>query len=217
MIGALEDEGDGDHAPVHVTNRVVVAASVAVTLLNLAYPLGQWAAWQPWARGDGLLWLWPIAAALTCVGMVTGAVLSLVQAHTRPLAPQFMRVALVALATAGIAVGVTDRVIQREIERFAARNRPVVAALERYERERGGPPPSLAALVPAYLPRVPATGIGAMPSFRLERGLAGWQLVVPSIPGGMARQLVFSPHGRPGVSPHDRQIGGWWLVDILDD
>jgi hypothetical protein len=70
--------------------------------------------------------------------------------------------------------------IREVLKEFAVRSRPVVAAIEAYEREKGHPPPDLQALVPGYLPSVPSTGMGAFPDFIYRAdGRGGWRLRVP--------------------------------------
>jgi hypothetical protein len=49
--------------------------------------------------------------------------------------------------------------------RLAERARPLVAAIGRYERERGAPPRALDRLVPDYLEEIPGTGIEAYPEY----------------------------------------------------
>jgi len=53
----------------------------------------------------------------------------------------------------------------RDFERLAERSKPLVAAIHAYEKDRGQPPPKLAALAPDYLPSVPGTGMSAYPEY----------------------------------------------------
>jgi hypothetical protein len=56
------------------------------------------------------------------------------------------------------------------MEACALRARPLIAAIEAYERDKSSPPTSLNSLVPIYLPAVPSTGMGAYPEFRYYIG-----------------------------------------------
>jgi hypothetical protein len=66
--------------------------------------------------------------------------------------------------------------------RAAERSRPLVDAIKRYVQEHGQPPETLAVLVPAYLVRVPRTGLLDYPNFIYTRftntqySLAWWDL-----------------------------------------
>jgi hypothetical protein len=53
--------------------------------------------------------------------------------------------------------------------RAAERSQPLVDAIRRYAQEHGEPPDTLAALVPAYLARVPRTGLLDYPDFIYTR------------------------------------------------
>lgn len=48
---------------------------------------------------------------------------------------------------------------------LAERSKPLVAAIHAYVWKHGGPPQSLEALVPDFLPAVPSTGMGAYPKY----------------------------------------------------
>ncbi|MBM3458122.1 MAG: hypothetical protein FJX77_06275 [Armatimonadetes bacterium] len=50
-------------------------------------------------------------------------------------------------------------------EAATVRAQPLIDAIQRYERDKGAPPPSLEALTPRYLPRVPGTGLRKYPAF----------------------------------------------------
>ena len=42
---------------------------------------------------------------------------------------------------------------------------PLIAAIQKFERERGGPPLTLTKLVPDFLPTIPKTGMAAYPDY----------------------------------------------------
>ena len=48
---------------------------------------------------------------------------------------------------------------------FVRRSQPVVDAIASYTKDAGKPPVDLAALVPGYLPEVPATGVRVQPQY----------------------------------------------------
>ena len=83
----------------------------------------------------------------------------------------------------------------------AERSRPLVRAIEEYERDNGLPPGSLNTLVPKYLPAVPQTGMMAYPVYRYHTGadaeeqFAGnqWVLAIRTPSGGINydRMLYF--------------------------
>lgn len=58
----------------------------------------------------------------------------------------------------------------RQFAELAERTRPLTAAIRAFEHDNGGPPPSLEALVPAYIPAIPGTGLEAYPAFRYLSG-----------------------------------------------
>jgi hypothetical protein len=55
------------------------------------------------------------------------------------------------------------------VRQLASRTQPLIAALEAFKEDRGRYPPSLEALVPNYLARVPGTGMMGDPDFRYTR------------------------------------------------
>ncbi len=99
---------------------------------------------------------------------LAGAVGSLVMIGFRGLRRQALNVMVPCLAFLLASAGVLR--LQGEarslaFEQLAERSRPLVEAIERYERERGAPPPSLDSLVPDYLDEIPGTGIEAYPEY----------------------------------------------------
>ncbi|MCB9884844.1 MAG: hypothetical protein H6838_05090 [Planctomycetes bacterium] len=68
------------------------------------------------------------------------------------------------------------------------RARPLIVAIDLFERDRGAPPATLQDLVPDYLPEVPTTGLVAYPAFAYAQAApsgaagskgAGWRLSLP--------------------------------------
>jgi hypothetical protein len=75
----------------------------------------------------------------------------------------FCAVACFAAMKGGAVLG--DHFRQRKCVQLAEIGRPLVQAVQAYERKYDSPPPSLEALVPEFLPLLPKTGVGASPSF----------------------------------------------------
>jgi hypothetical protein len=94
--------------------------------------------------------------------------------------------------------------------RAAERAAPVVAAIERFERERGQPPSSIEQLVPHYLPSLPA----GIPKFEIVAGDVAardyygnrWVLFA-NVPTGMINWDVFLYF--PNGQYPDKGYGGW--------
>ena len=94
------------------------------------------------------------------------------------------------LAVGGLLIG--SRIRFWAFDRLALRSAPLVSAIRSYEAAHGQPPPSLAALVPTYLPRVPRTGMMAYPDYRYYVGAEAhrhdnnpWALIVHTPSGGI--------------------------------
>jgi hypothetical protein len=75
-------------------------------------------------------------------------------------------VVALAVFAAGAAVYVYSHRDEPAIERTKTAGDEIVAALERHRAQEGSYPPSLAALVPAYLERVPAPPWGEQWTYR---------------------------------------------------
>ncbi|MCY3003048.1 MAG: hypothetical protein NTV21_14695 [Planctomycetota bacterium] len=107
------------------------------------------------------------------------------------------------------------------LERLVRRSEPVVAALRAFEARNGLPPPSLDALVPEFLPSIPATGIPDASSYAYEFEPASdnsppsWRLGIKL--GGIFDfdELVLTSDGKPWLFNEfsDTRIGEWMLID----
>jgi hypothetical protein len=94
------------------------------------------------------------------------------------------------LAIGGLVIG--ERIRFWAFDRLAERSVPLVSAIRSYETARGQPPPTLEALVPTFLPRVPRTGMMAYPDYQYYVGPDAqrhdgnpWALVVFTPGGGI--------------------------------
>lgn len=82
---------------------------------------------------------------------------------------------LLVLSAVFIPCGITGVIRGQEarkqgMESFTVRSQPLIAAIQSYERDHSKPPPSLEALVPTYLPRVPTSGMPAYPNYEYHTG-----------------------------------------------
>lgn len=94
------------------------------------------------------------------------------------------------LALGGLILGRSIR--SWGFDRLAMRSAPLVSAIRAYTDANGHPPSALGELVPAYLPRVPRTGIMAYPDYHYYAGTNAsrydtnpWVLVVHTPSGGI--------------------------------
>jgi hypothetical protein len=99
-------------------------------------------------------------------------------------------ITFLSFAVGGLLLGA--RIRHDAFVRLAMRSVPLVGAIKDYEATQGRPPPSLEALVPTYLPRVPRTGMMAYPDYQYRIGAeaerrAGnpWILTVYTPTGGI--------------------------------
>lgn len=108
-------------------------------------------------------------------------------------------------------------------DRLALRSAPLVSAIRSYENDHGQPPPSLEALSPTYLPRVPRTGMMAYPTYRYYVGADAqrydnnpWALVIDTPGGGINfdRFIYFPRQNYPqnGYGGSLQRIRDWAYV-----
>ena len=118
--------------------------------------------------------------------------LLLLRRSTRMLVLAWLIAALVYLPLALGGVFLGHRIRQWGFDQLALRSTPLVSAIHSYAEARGQPPSALADLVPAYLPRVPGTGMMAYPDYRYRVGTDAqehdnnpWVLVIDTPSGGI--------------------------------
>lgn len=63
----------------------------------------------------------------------------------------------------------SERIRSQEFRKMAIRTKPLIKAIRRFEEEHGCAPAELEDLVPAYIARIPSTGIAAYPEYRYEK------------------------------------------------
>jgi len=114
-----------------------------------------------------IVYLLPLLAAILGVPAL---LVALFFARRRAEATFFLLVALVfiPMCISGIVLG--HKVRRSGMDAFARRSQPLIAAIHQYEQDHAMPPPTLADLVPDYLPRVPATGMMAYPAYNYHVG-----------------------------------------------
>lgn len=107
---------------------------------------------------------------------------------------------------------------QTGLHRAAEKGMVIVDALEQYKRQNGNYPKELDALVPAFLPEIPHTGMVGYPNYRYHlawEGFDGYRLFVRVMPLPLAFDSLFymppSPRndhytGLSNIEP----IGQWW-------
>jgi hypothetical protein len=141
---------------------------------------------------------WKHARRSALIGLTWAAVLMLILTGISMLEGEVRRAAFLALTE---------------------RSAPLIAAIDRYERDHGAPPDSLAILVPSYMPSVPSTGMGAYPSYEyLHRKDAvilygdRWALVIDT-PTGVINfdEFYYLPSRRypARVSGYVERVGNW--------
>jgi hypothetical protein len=101
-----------------------------------------------------------------CLGLTVLALVCLPFRAVRRAASVTLLSALVMVILFIPALGLATAARRYGFKLAAQRARPLVAAIARFERERGQPPESLAALVPTYLPELPRR----IPQVRLITG-----------------------------------------------
>jgi hypothetical protein len=123
-------------------------------------------------------------------------------------------VAGTALLIFGPSTVVAER--RRGLERAAERAEPLVSAIERFEREKGVAPDSLAQLVPQYLSALPPHPIRACRTVRYwrldttkRRDLPRWMLSMDCPRFLDLDRFYFQPDMAYPTGPYDYHVGRW--------
>lgn len=210
----------------HRARAVLIAAGISV-LINGLFVLVEWLGLRSSGDEGWPLAVAPIVLVLLLVAVAAVALLSLLAA----LIPRLRRTAaLIALicvvhVVTGIAcIRIAGSVRHAAFERLAVRSAPLVASIRRYTAEQGHPPATLQQLVPAYLERVPGTGLAAYPDYEYVTGDDAreryhgndWVLWV-STPSGIIDfdLFVYYPRGNYPAAGHGgvlERIGEWAYV-----
>ncbi len=187
---------------------------IGLSALSFVIPTGMPS--PPPGIGMVLIPFWLAGAFAAPVALLVAAI-----AQRRiELAAAALGVALLMWGTLEPARQLVRQSIYCGLSTVAGSSKPLIAALERYRVEKGSYPDDLAALVPGYLPELPATGLAAFPRYEYFRSQgteppAGYELSVP-----FSRSLLdFSayqywpkhdyPRNWPLVNP---EIVGDWAI-----
>lgn len=124
------------------------------------------------------------------------------------------------------------RTALRRLVDFPPRAAPLISALDAYQRETGRYPPSLRALVPKYIRKIPDTGLAGYPTFDYFRSEDGFELHVNNVaavaPDGFVYRSDQDYSHYPRASPVEDVLRGksprglgyimpdGWLYRIFD-
>lgn len=161
------------------TVGVVLLSWVCLWLLwraSLQWATSRTGSIAPLAIVQSLVFAVAIAAL---VALVWGILLLISRRRDRGIL--FLLSALVVIGTGPVMGPYIQQFRHERFGEFAARSRPLLSAIDSYERDNGHPPKALEALVPGYLQEVPTTGMGAFPAYlySTECHSSRWCLAVP--------------------------------------
>jgi hypothetical protein len=158
----------------------------------------------------GLAWL-SLPTVVVSVGM-------LFFPRTRVHGLTLLAACLLLWPSMGVAAHSRMKLRDARFHAFAVRAQPLVDALCAFERANGRPPKMLTELVPAQLPSIPTTGMGAFPTFQYSDGglpndEGRWRLLVST--GALPwdwQSLEYRPsQDYPGLMA---RYGSWgWVGD----
>jgi hypothetical protein len=200
----------------------ISAPIVCAAIPLVSIPAADWAAVAP--NGNEMaLWyvmllVFPMLAAVPAffVGLV-----GMLFRRVRPYAALLSLCSLVFFLSFILSLRVGDSIRMRAFARLAERSKPLIAAIRAYDQKHGRPPESLAALVPDFLPKVPATGIRAYPEYLYKvptNNYEGnpWVLYVSTPSGGINfDQFMYFPltnYPKLGYGGWLERVGDWAYV-----
>ena len=199
--------------------ELFIGAPIVCAVVPLACILAaEWAAVVPKGTEMGLWFVGflvlPMLAALPAffVGLI-----GLLFRRLRPHAALLAVCSAVFFMSFVAAVRLGDAVRMRAFARLAERSKPLVVAIRAYEQKHGRPPDSLRALVPEFLPDVPATGMRAYPDYKYSVATNGyegnpWVLSVFTPSGGINfDQFMYFP-----LTNYPKRGYGGWLERVGD-
>ena len=179
-----------------VTALIVSAVAVLIEIFALS-PRG-----VPLSIHPDLALMFPI---MLCAFVFGVACILLAPPLTRRIADTVATFCLAYILAGVPGLIATGGVRRYAFARLADRSQGLVTAIHAFEVDHRRPPSSLSRLVPAYLPAVPRTAIGAYPHYHYEAGDDGdWRLWVPASAGPMDFELFeYDPHRREWRSVSD--------------
>jgi hypothetical protein len=179
---------------------------------SLWWGTSRWGLWIPLAMCQAMFM---VVWVLAFLGLAVSLLLFLVR-KTRPVASiAFQTCAFIALS--GPFIGQSVFAIRNHrLRQFAGRAQVLVDAISAYEVANGHPPGDLRDLVPAHLPAVPHTGMGAFPEFFYSKGdspydRGRWRLAVDVGATPLDWEML---EYRPAQDYPERatRYGGWALI-----
>lgn len=208
-----------------MTNRDRIQ-TLLLAVSGLAFiPFAEWLTVTP-VGTSFLLWM-SLGYGFVCVG----AVIAIPVFAVRLIAYQdtsdsvfYLVISFLAVGTTILGLGVGRSIRMNGMHAFAQRSKPLIAAIVQYEKDTGSPPPSLASLVPKYLPAVPSTGMMAYPEYHYKTGgttstvYGGnqWVLVVDTPSGGINfDEMLYFPnqiYPKQGYGGSLEPVGSWAYV-----
>jgi hypothetical protein len=197
------------------------ALLAAITMIAGYCPMGSALPRElPWGHFGVILLIFGMSAIILCAAPIY----ALLAWHWRPLA-------LGAIFAVGAVVGfvpgtMAGNYVQNwAFDLFDQRSAGLVGAIQKYELVNGGPPRSLAELVPEYLPTIPMTGRAAAPDYRYEAkggpcsDQNAWHVWV-SVPQFIDMdRLLYCPkqdYAPAGDEVLSRTAVGTWVYDHID-
>ncbi|MBA3858292.1 MAG: hypothetical protein C0507_15415 [Cyanobacteria bacterium PR.3.49] len=155
-------------------------------------------------------------AAFALVALVLGtySILSLLS-RQRQNSDFFRLLACLAfLPATALSLFFTHPIRQDGFMQLASRTKPLIAAIEKYEKVNGHAPDKLQDLIPGFMPAIPKTGIGAYPKYRyelLKKEKDSWQLTVDCSRGWLNwDEFYYLPSKK-----YPERYGGW--VELMGD
>lgn len=140
--------------------------------------------------GTGVMYIAVLAAfpALLALLAIPITFFMLLIPSQRAWAVRAFVVALVCFTTMLGALRIGSIARDSAFHALATRSQPLVDAIHKYTKDTGAPPPSLKALVPGYLSKIPGTGMPAYPDYEYSTDTTRWH-------GNPWVLYVFTPSG----------------------
>ena len=171
-----------------------------ITMANLPHAISGWFAVFP-------LFVFVLVLFLALVGLVPALTMMLFRG-TRKAAGLVWIVCVSTLVFSFPGISLSHAIRMQSLSQMAERSKPLIAAIKRFEIEKGSAPQGLEELVPKYISAIPATGIGAYPEYRyqrLENDVDTWELRVDCGVGLLNWDEFFY---RPSKK-YGKRVGGW--------
>lgn len=126
---------------------------------------------SPQGTGSLGFLLFAVLSIPTCLLILSAFILSCVGlAYSRWRLYALVCIASIASLFVGCLAGgsISNHVQKATLTKLAERSKPLIAAIKSYEQKNGHPPDCLDVLVPEFISKVPATGIGASKDYQYQ-------------------------------------------------